>query len=371
MTRTSSIFENSSHLSRSEMLDYIDGKLTGTELHRIEHHLTDCEFCSEAVEGLIHIGAAEAKSILEKTDEAVHKMIQPKNETVTLIRRWMTMAAVFLTLVVASFVLNYYLHQKNKQIVQDIKPLTVTTLQPPDSPQESEATEISSANEGSTVIESPPPPEDKKKDANMTTPGKESTTESFFESSSITSVAAEQGNLSVTGSIPKSKDSEEEQTVSEETLQDTKTKNIPPVPPNTIYRQENLPVSSEMKPESDVNPKMTKGKKTGIDYFNENNFSTALKNFAEQYKEDNNNLEAAYYAGVCAVQLKEYSQAIGYFDAVLANPSHPYYLKAEWQKSLALIAQGNKPAAEVLLNKIIAEGKEYKDSANVKLLHLK
>ncbi|MBK9637873.1 MAG: tetratricopeptide repeat protein [Bacteroidetes bacterium] len=43
---------NTPCLSSQEMLDYIQGILSSQEQHRIEKHLLDCEFCSDALEGI-------------------------------------------------------------------------------------------------------------------------------------------------------------------------------------------------------------------------------------------------------------------------------------------------------------------------------
>ncbi len=338
------------------MLDYVDGKLAGEKLHCAEHHLIDCEFCSEAVEGLKQTSAAEAKEILETTDEKVYKSIQPKKESAIIIRRWLAFAAVFLVLIAGSFYLNHFLHQKNKQIVQDVNPPTVTAIRSADSAQEFATSESSTMENKITANEPLPPPESKKSDTKTNSHSKNLTN----------STAVEKENFPVTASTTQAKSLEEEQSVTGVTMYDNKTQHIPSAPPNPVSRQENSPVSSVTA--DDSNPETSKGKKTGIDYYYENNFSEALKIFAKQYNKDNTNLEAAYYAGVCELRLKEYIKAISYFNIVLVNPLNAYYSKAEWQKSLALLSIGDKFSAKDLLNKIISEGKEFKDSAQVKLL---
>ncbi|MBK7966093.1 MAG: hypothetical protein IPK10_12980 [Bacteroidetes bacterium] len=40
-------------LSSQEMLDYTQGILSTQEQHRIEMHLLDCEFCADAIEGIV------------------------------------------------------------------------------------------------------------------------------------------------------------------------------------------------------------------------------------------------------------------------------------------------------------------------------
>jgi hypothetical protein len=47
--------------TQQELLDYVQGKLSAEKQHEIELHLSDCELCSEAVEGL---NAFEKKEII-------------------------------------------------------------------------------------------------------------------------------------------------------------------------------------------------------------------------------------------------------------------------------------------------------------------
>lgn len=47
--------------SQQELLDYVQGKLSPEKQHEVELHLSDCELCSEAVEGL---SAFEKKEII-------------------------------------------------------------------------------------------------------------------------------------------------------------------------------------------------------------------------------------------------------------------------------------------------------------------
>jgi hypothetical protein len=46
------IFTATACPTQQQLLDYVQGRLTGEALHEVEHHLADCEMCSEAVEGL-------------------------------------------------------------------------------------------------------------------------------------------------------------------------------------------------------------------------------------------------------------------------------------------------------------------------------
>ena len=49
------IFVTTGCPTQQQLLDYVQGKLTAEEQHEVEMHLADCEFCSEAMEGLTAI----------------------------------------------------------------------------------------------------------------------------------------------------------------------------------------------------------------------------------------------------------------------------------------------------------------------------
>ena len=53
------IFVETSCISQQELLDYLQGKLGQDDRHRVETHLADCEFCSDALEGLSAITEKE------------------------------------------------------------------------------------------------------------------------------------------------------------------------------------------------------------------------------------------------------------------------------------------------------------------------
>ncbi|RBL91612.1 anti-sigma factor family protein [Chitinophaga flava] len=49
------IFVTTGCPTQQQLLDYVQGKLSAEEQHEVEMHLTDCAFCSEALEGLATI----------------------------------------------------------------------------------------------------------------------------------------------------------------------------------------------------------------------------------------------------------------------------------------------------------------------------
>ena len=81
MTADRDIFSKSAHLQPGEMLDYLRKSVSKEDARRIEHHLSDCELCSDALEGLQKMKADT--SILNISSElrkmaGKRKLIRPK-----------------------------------------------------------------------------------------------------------------------------------------------------------------------------------------------------------------------------------------------------------------------------------------------------
>jgi|GEM_PF-2944976 len=64
------------------------------------------------------------------------------------------------------------------------------------------------------------------------------------------------------------------------------------------------------------------------------------------------------------------AEAIAVFDAILADPKHPKYEDAQWQKAVALVKLNRKAEAKTLLNTIIRKNGKYKALAESQLKQL-
>jgi predicted anti-sigma-YlaC factor YlaD len=112
-------------LSREEMVQYLNGKLSDSEQHRIENHLLECELCEDAMTGLE--GMAD-KSQITAIDDQLHTEIDvllrgEKEEKVKVLFPW-RMAAAFALLVVSTAVLFLILPKKDEMelFTQEFKP---------------------------------------------------------------------------------------------------------------------------------------------------------------------------------------------------------------------------------------------------------
>ena len=75
MKKEINIFESTSHLSAERMLHFLRHKVSREEAHEIERHLTDCELCSDALEGLKKL---DKESSMLRISHELHKLARKR-----------------------------------------------------------------------------------------------------------------------------------------------------------------------------------------------------------------------------------------------------------------------------------------------------
>lgn len=99
------IFSNTTCISKEIMLKYINNQLSVKELHEMEKHLLDCEFCSEALEGLKY---AENSSILFAIDNQIDQRVRMGGAKSPVIRNLMVAASILILFSVTYFTFDYF-----------------------------------------------------------------------------------------------------------------------------------------------------------------------------------------------------------------------------------------------------------------------
>jgi hypothetical protein len=75
MKKDSNIFQSSSHLTTELLLNYLRHNLNSAEVRKVEHHLSDCELCSDALEGLKNL---DKESSMQRISNELHKMAKAR-----------------------------------------------------------------------------------------------------------------------------------------------------------------------------------------------------------------------------------------------------------------------------------------------------
>jgi len=91
------IFSETTCISKETMLKFINKQLSQKELHDVQKHLIDCDFCSEALEGMQH---AKNPSVLFNID---HKIATRTQQKTTPFSRIILVAASLLLIVTGGY----------------------------------------------------------------------------------------------------------------------------------------------------------------------------------------------------------------------------------------------------------------------------
>jgi len=114
------IFSNTTCISKENMLKYINHQLSKKELHEVEKHLLECEFCSEAVEGLKY---AENASVLFAIDHQIDQRV--KGSSQSMYRGLMVAASIMIIVFGSYFTFNFFdeaaKNQDNLAIQESLK----------------------------------------------------------------------------------------------------------------------------------------------------------------------------------------------------------------------------------------------------------
>ena len=102
MSSDSKIFHSSPHLSTEQLLNYLRHGLSGTEMHDVEKHLTDCDLCSDALEGLRKLD--KESSMLRISDE-LHKMARSRKTTTRKIFTQLDLITLFAVVFLVLFLI--------------------------------------------------------------------------------------------------------------------------------------------------------------------------------------------------------------------------------------------------------------------------
>ena len=115
MSDLKNILSNSEEMNEHDLLKYLEGNATDSEMHAIEAQMADSAFVDDAIEGLQAIG--ENKKILQIKDQlnqqlkkATNKKEKNKRRREFMDQQWLIVAvlAIILLSVVGYLLIHYY-----------------------------------------------------------------------------------------------------------------------------------------------------------------------------------------------------------------------------------------------------------------------
>ena len=114
---SSFIFRETGCLSEQQLIDYLDGKLNEEETHAIEVHIADCDFCSDALEGLSAIeNKREISLIVRQVHNQLRHELQSHQSKTKKVKMYSWLAAlvfIILLILLIAFMATYFSMKKH------------------------------------------------------------------------------------------------------------------------------------------------------------------------------------------------------------------------------------------------------------------
>lgn len=142
------IFAPSDCLPQQLLVGYLKGTLNEQQTHKVEEHLVDCEFCSEALDGLMLVkDESVLGAVTNDVKNAVNKKESKKRIAPSVI--WLAAAASFAIIIASVFAIKTITTGSNKQLaVNELKvPVTKDSLRSADPKSEEDEAMTSGAVE--------------------------------------------------------------------------------------------------------------------------------------------------------------------------------------------------------------------------------
>jgi hypothetical protein len=132
MSNLTNIFQHSHCLSKEQLLGYFGQKLDIDEVYLVESHLNDCQFCSDAIDGLIESELLQTQiNLNELKKDFDQQLIQYKNENTPRIalkkenelkltqsksNRWLAVASILLLVGLGGYSVFSYMRSQNHEL---------------------------------------------------------------------------------------------------------------------------------------------------------------------------------------------------------------------------------------------------------------
>lgn len=356
------------------LIRYAEGKLSADEARTVEEHISECEFCSDALDGIMQGGNAQHfHSQLSSIKKIVHKRVRSSEPGATFpITRRLAVAATLLLLAISAWYVQYLVNNNAEQIfTHQFEPYPVPktetdTIQIAPAVQESkaEAQQLQNATDKITSPSSVPKREEKKESEK--TPAVPSLPQE---------VAAEQSS-SITMNDNTDVASQEQHTLkkvqTDSIVAFSKSQDFSGAPSQV----EGLSKTRSKQSQDDIvtykasAPEATNDNfKNAMSLYQSNNYSEAIAEFEIVLQEEPNNPAANFYSGVSSLALKNPDEALKYFKNT-DNKNSQYYEATLWYEALSYLNKGDKKQAKNLLEKVVKLNGEYRMKAEETLKQL-
>jgi hypothetical protein len=362
---------NTSHTSTltAEQLEaFLEGKLSPEETKRVQHLLDDCELSKEALEGYSMVPGAFADVDLLKKSIAKQSGMTSLN--------WSTIGlSVVIIGVVAALIAAVYPTDEKPVVAQQPQPQQQTYSLSVPAPEHSlSPNEDHFVNPEAVVVAVNIP-------KNTVTSTGDTITKIDFSTEVLQPIpldANRQPLVDTVPVVPKVMEREEynaqvgfllDLKITEfDRYYKTQTIEVKDLPlTGTPADRENADDGGPVEEETTRAIPADQFLREGLIAFRDGRYGKCIGKMEVLLQHDKNDINALFYTAVSYVKLEMYSKAIPLLDQILEDPNNVFDEEALWYKALALDANGDAAAAQVLFRQITDKGGFYAEQAKRKL----
>jgi TolA-binding protein len=363
---------------------YVFGELNEKESEAFLHHLSNCEFCQEAVEGMSFLSDKDAFSdIIDGLNQSIDERVAFAGKTAFYRRPFFQLAAVLLVLVLGVFFITKTMKQPAKELADVVvvekmeKAEEVETAQAESSREkivkQDKSNPVKKAEEEAVLLEEVVE-EEVLLDQESIIPEEEIDEEILVEEAEVIETNDSEKDVyipqtttskSVEGLGYKVSQAAEEEEI-QKFRNKEKRKSREKLDKKGSYRVEgyaDVPVdSSAVAHEFFMD---------GMNYYNSGDFKNSQYYLSNALMWDSSIVDAACYSGVSNYNLKNYSQAIDDLNRVISDTESSCLPQAKWYLAQSHLELKQKDEAKKLLEELIQFENEYRKDAEILLKNLK
>ncbi|MBP7244184.1 MAG: hypothetical protein KBA99_02640 [Bacteroidia bacterium] len=364
--------QNTPCLSSQEMLDYTQGILSTQEQHRIEKHLLDCEFCSDALEGIQMMKNPNSLLAIEEElnleiDSMTSEEEEDNDEKVKVLFPW-RMAAAIVLIFISTFTLWMVIPKNNTQELMSEKSVAYPAPSEISSEPLQENQEMQVPNEQIKTLSKSQAPAFVEREVQVEDAVTESTPESNQKGneeifSAVPAAEAKEENDVETSKSKNEvvKASEADLAASENVQSGTSTSEVAVVQKKSAAQVTTSSARQKDEGASDDSNKFSTDDlyKKGIKEYKNKKYAAAIT-YLEQCT---NKPEALFYNGVSYFLIDNPHLALSKLEKYIQTNQSTYREAACWYMGLSYLKLDNKSAAKQSFEKVLPFKGEFEKQA--------
>ena len=361
---------NSNCLSPEQMKLYLQNVLSPAEKRAVENHLLECEFCSDAMEGLKQLAVDNYQYEVDILNRQIKRRVIYNSRKNILYSPWKLIAvaaSVLFLVLLTGIYFDWFLHTRFENVAKNIQDLSskVSNLALLKKEEKKDTITIIKEKNNDNVYSSTATATD---DISPLNEGTATTVDSAIAKEETMTVNNGETKNNAHQNLKDEENNTSEKNIAMADLENKTSKmKMMSSPSSSIpsanYNNNNSENQTDKKITTIKNPEENEGLKQ----YNAKNYTKAIASLNNVVTKEPTNYQAKYYLGMSYMQAGKYIEAIKQFDAIMVNNNSDWYDDARYQKALSHLKIDDMATAKNLLEQIVSENGKYKSDAQQQL----